>query len=395
MWTLGYDGKLKALDPSNGSVVFTLQFGRPASRFITLSAANGRLFVADGLRIQAVSLHGPPAITSLSPNVGSPAGGQTVTINGIGFTGASAVTFGGTPAAAHTVNSPTRITATTPARALGTVDVVVTTAWGSSDPTGAANDFTYGDVTRYEQTDTHIVKTGTWSNYAKTQASGASYGRSSTADASATVYFPGTRLDWVAMRGTTTGTAEVYVDGVGVTAVVFGAATASYNVTVWSTGTLPEGEHNVRTVRSSASAAGKYVTLDAVDIWGTISAPPARYEQTDTHIVKVGAWSNFTTGKASGGSYGRSSTSGPSPASATVYFTGTRLDWVAMKGTTTGIADVYVDGEKVATIDLAAASASYNVMVWSTGTCPNGNHSVQIVRKLGQRKRQVPDHGCR
>ena len=380
VWTLAYDGKLKAVDPTNGSVVLTLQFGKPASRFITLAAANGRLFVPDGRKIQAVSLHGPPAITSLSPNVGSPAGNQTVTINGIGFTGASAVTFGGTPAAAHTVNSPTRITATTPAHALGTVDVVVTTAWGSSDPTGAANDFTYSDATRYEQTDTHIVRTGTWSNYAKTQASGASYGRSSTANASATVYFTGTRLDWVAMKGTTTGIADVYVDGERVTAINLGAASASYDVTVWSTGTLAEGEHNVRIVRSSASATGKYVTLDAVDIWGSISAPPARYEQADTHIVKVGAWSNFTTSKASGGSYGRSSTSGPSPASATVYFTGTRLDWVAMKGTTTGIADVYVDGEKAATIDLAAASASYNVMVWSTGTRPNGNHSVQIVR---------------
>ena len=134
VWTLAYDGKLKAVDPTNGSVVLTLQFGKPASRFITLAAANGRLFVPDGRRIQAVSLHGPPAITSLSPNVGSPAGNQTVTINGIGFTGASAVTFGGTPAAADTVNSPTRITATTPAHALGTVDVVVTTAWGSSEP---------------------------------------------------------------------------------------------------------------------------------------------------------------------------------------------------------------------------------------------------------------------
>ena len=39
-----------------------------------------------------------------------------------------------------------------------------------------------------------------------------------------------------------------------------------------------------------------------------------------------------------------------------------------MKGTTAGIADVYLDGAKKATINLAASTASYRVKVWSTGT---------------------------
>jgi outer membrane protein assembly factor BamB len=56
VWSLGYDGKLKAVDPDNGSVVFTLPLSRPASRFITPSAAGGRLFVADGGKVVAVGL---------------------------------------------------------------------------------------------------------------------------------------------------------------------------------------------------------------------------------------------------------------------------------------------------------------------------------------------------
>ena len=88
------------------------------------------------------------------------------------------------------------------------------------------------------------------------------------------------------------------------------ASTATYQVNVWSTGDLPSGNHFVRIVRNSGSAAGKYVTLDAVDIAGTITSPPARYQQTDSRIVKTGTWSNFSKTQASGGSYGRSSTSG-------------------------------------------------------------------------------------
>ena len=235
-------------------------------------------------------------------------------------------------------------------------------------------------ATRYEQTNGNIVKTGTWENFAKSAASGGSYGRSSTSGASATIYFNGTQLDWMAMKGTTTGIADVYLDGTKVATINLAASSASYAVRVWSSGTLVAGDHYVKIVRSSSSASGKYVTLDAVDIVGTISAPPPplkRYEQTDTHIVKVGTWENFAKTAASGGSYGRSSTNG---ASATIYFNGTRLDWIAMKGTTTGAGDVYVDGTKVATINLAASSASYQVMVWSTGTLVAGNHTVRLER---------------
>ena len=51
-----------------------------------------------------------------------------------------------------------------------------------------------------------------------------------------------------------------------------------------------------------------------------------------------------------------------------------------MKGTTTGMADVYLDGAKKATINLAASTASYRVKVWSTGTLAPGSHKVEIVR---------------
>jgi hypothetical protein len=253
-------------------VVYTRQFGTPPSRFITLAAADGRLFVPDGRKITALSLHGGPTIRSVSPNVGPPGGGQTVTISGLGFTAASAVTFGGTPASTYTVISPTRITATTPSHGFGTVDVVVTTAWGSSDPSGTADDYTYAN--RYQQTNTNIVRTGSWETFPKTAASGGSYGRSSTPGASATIYFTGTRLNWIAMKGTTTGIADVYVDGVFKTTINLASAVATYQVNVWSTGTLADGPHNVRIVRNSGSATGKYLTLDAADIWGTITAVP-------------------------------------------------------------------------------------------------------------------------
>ncbi|MEI7432975.1 MAG: IPT/TIG domain-containing protein [Methanomicrobiales archaeon] len=76
-----------------------------------------------------------PTLTSISPNSGPTAGGQAVTISGTGFTGTTALTFGGTNAISFSVVSDTTITAITPAHAIGMVNVVVTTLGGTASTT--------------------------------------------------------------------------------------------------------------------------------------------------------------------------------------------------------------------------------------------------------------------
>ncbi|MBF6165135.1 DUF3494 domain-containing protein [Streptomyces gardneri] len=80
-----------------------------------------------------------PTLASVTPSSGPPSGGTVVVLTGTGLTGATAVSFGGTPATLFTVNSDTQITVLTPAHAAGTVQVTVTTPGGTSN--GVA--FTY------------------------------------------------------------------------------------------------------------------------------------------------------------------------------------------------------------------------------------------------------------
>ncbi|WP_217999341.1 IPT/TIG domain-containing protein, partial [Nocardia exalbida] len=58
--------------------------------------------------------------------------GTTVVLTGTNLTGATAVSFGATPATSFTVDSATQITAVTPA-GTGTVLVTATTAGGTSN----------------------------------------------------------------------------------------------------------------------------------------------------------------------------------------------------------------------------------------------------------------------
>ncbi|PPJ30273.1 cell shape-determining protein [Nocardia nova] len=74
-----------------------------------------------------------PTLTSVTPSSGPPSGGTVVVLTGTGLTGATAVSFGGTPATLFTVNSDTQITVLTPAHTAGTVQVTVTTPGGTSN----------------------------------------------------------------------------------------------------------------------------------------------------------------------------------------------------------------------------------------------------------------------
>jgi hypothetical protein len=73
-----------------------------------------------------------PILQYITPTSGWMAGGTTVTLTGVYFTGASQVFFGSVLASGVTVVSDTRITATAPSQVAGTVDVTVVTPSGVS-----------------------------------------------------------------------------------------------------------------------------------------------------------------------------------------------------------------------------------------------------------------------
>ena len=75
---------------------------------------------------------GAPVVSQVTPQLGTTAGGGSVSILGSGFTTASAVLFGTTPATSFTVNGDNSITAVVPAHAGGPVDVTVTNGLGTS-----------------------------------------------------------------------------------------------------------------------------------------------------------------------------------------------------------------------------------------------------------------------
>jgi hypothetical protein len=351
--------------------------GNTAGKYITLD----RVDVAGSL------IYGPPAITSLSPASGSPAGGTIVTISGSGFSGlsgASAVQFGGQNAQSYTVNSPTKITATAPAHGVGSVRVQVTTPSGTT-PDTAADDFTYAETPPTTRTEAPAASSGgftysgTWTAFASASASGGSYTRSATTGAYVLICFKGTQLDWITLKGTTGAKADIYVDGslVKAATVDLYASPAVYQQNVWSTGVLPDGYHTVKIVRSAASVTGRYLTVDAVEVAGNLTAP-LHAEETDAHLTfspVMTSWTLGSTTSASGGTYRYINTSG---AYLSFSFTGVGFKLTCKTAPSYGNLTVTIDGV-AQTVSLYSSVTTYKKVVLTKFLTP-GPHTVKIAR---------------
>ena len=129
-FTVRSDGEIDAQAPPEASGVIHIA--------VTTPGGTSALTTLD----QFTYLTAVPAVTGLSPTTGTVLGGGIVTIIGNNFSGATAVSFGGTPATEVTVISDHAVSARIPAHDPGTVDVTVTTPGGTSVAT-AADRYTY------------------------------------------------------------------------------------------------------------------------------------------------------------------------------------------------------------------------------------------------------------
>jgi hypothetical protein len=87
----------------------------------------------------------------------------------------------------------------------------------------------------------------------------------------------------------------------------------------------------------------------------------SRFSEYNSRISYVGTWSTAKDARLWGGGAKWSAVAG---SKASLTFTGRSIAWVAAMGPGRGIAEVYVNGSKVAAVDLAAGPAGYQRVAW-------------------------------
>jgi hypothetical protein len=134
-------------------------------------------------------------------------------------------------------------------------------------PTPAA---TAGSSKRYEQTDPFLVYYGKWETGSNNSYSAGFNSLSGDQEATITITFKGTRLDWIAALGPLMGKALVSIDGGEPVLVDLFSATELFQQLAWSTGDLAYGVHVITITFPANGGEVKLINIDALDVWGTI-----------------------------------------------------------------------------------------------------------------------------
>jgi hypothetical protein len=127
------------------------------------------------------------------------------------------------------------------------------------------------------------------------------------------------------------------------------------------------------------TSAGSVPSCNLARWCGTGEAEPAvgpgTYEEHSPALVRTGRWSSLRSSRDSGGA-ATQATSGP--ASISLRFRGTGVQWLSRRGRTAGVNTVWLDDRLVATVDRYSARTEHRVVVWSVTDLPLGVHTVRI-----------------
>ncbi len=120
-----------------------------------------------------------------------------------------------------------------------------------------------------------------------------------------------------------------------------------------------------------------------VSAWASSSSAKLKVAQeTGIKVAYAGTWTRGALTGSSGGYVKYSSAAG---ARSLFSFNGTNAVLVATTGPARGIADIYIDGAKVGTVDFYSATLRKKQIAWALGTrLSPGNHVLEL-RVTGQR----------
>ncbi|CAN5555470.1 hypothetical protein BH20CHL6_BH20CHL6_06710 [soil metagenome] len=128
--------------------------------------------------------------------------------------------------------------------------------------------------------------------------------------------------------------------------------------------------------------------VDATDNAGNVRRAygpffiPRAHQETSSAIAYSGTWTRATLPDAYGGRVRYSTARG---AVARFQFTGRSVGWMAQTSAARGRAEVWLDGVRVATVDLYSATPERRRIVWSRSWATSTAHTVEI-RVLGTRR---------
>ncbi|MFL5999295.1 MAG: peptidoglycan recognition protein [Streptomyces sp.] len=150
-------------------------------------------------------------------------------------------------------------------------------------------------------------------------------------------------------------------------------------VSLLSPTTATFGPTTTSSSRTAKPGTASTWSMKAYDVAGNTRTSSPSYTPMilqETSATKSGSWTTRSSTSYLGG---KSYSSGSRNASLTWTFTGKSAAWVVSRASTSGQAYVYVDGAKVATVDLKSSATAYRQAIWTKSWTSSAKHTVKIV----------------
>lgn len=198
---------------------------------------------------------------------------------------------------------------------------------------------------------------------------------SSTPGARATLSFTGTSATWIGARGTQSGIARVYLDGVLAAVVDSFSMSEQIQAALFTASGLANGPHTLAieaTGQQNLFAQNALVAVDAFEV----ARPGLRIKQTQPAVSYGAGWIQGNQDRAY--SEGTAAESNMVGAQASFTFAGRGVRWVGVRGPQTGIARIRLDGQVVDDIDTYAVTESLQHVDYAVTGLAAGSHTLAI-----------------
>ncbi|HET6350690.1 MAG TPA: L,D-transpeptidase family protein [Coriobacteriia bacterium] len=247
--------------------------------------------------------------------------------------------------------------------------------------------FAHAAGVRFEDDDLRLSYAGAWRSVWMFNASGLSYRVADKPGSTVTATFEGDHASLIGRFGPDRGKLRVLVDGAAVADVDTYNPQRTSQATLWDSGALSAGTHTIAVEAldaKNAAATGSSVVVDAFEINGTPvqgPVPETTIEDSSDQLSRIGSW---WVSKRGGASYGRAWRTKSKGASISVRFDGSGVTWFGRKDPEGGLAEVLLDGKRVAKVTQYREAVAEHVAGYSISGLSAGTHTL-TVRALGRK----------
>lgn len=231
----------------------------------------------------------------------------------------------------------------------------------------------------YDDTHSNWVYTGTWASTSIwSEAYNSTLHYTSTMGDYAELAFTGMKFTLIFTKDSNRGLLDVYVDGNKLTTLDVYSPSLIFQQT-YTSPTLTNGSHTVRLVHAGGRP---YMDIDALQVYrAPVAVSAGTYDDTNCNWVYTGAWSSTSIWtQAYNSTLHYTSTAGDY---AELTFSGTQFTLIFTKDINRGMLDVYVDGNKLTTLDVYWPSLIFQ-QTYTSPTLTSGNHTLRLVHAGGR-----------